>query len=106
MTTTTIEVDTRPSAGAESVKTNLSIDWTGCTEDALRAMAQQALVVKLQGAWRKNGIPSGDHTIKAADYKVGVRAKREPASLESMLQKLDPAERKAVLEKYLADLND
>lgn len=101
MTTTTIEVDTRPSAGADSVKTNLTIDWDGCSEDDLRAMAQQALVVKLQGSWRKNGIPNGDHTVKAADYKVGVRAKREPASLDAMLQKLTPEERQALLAKYL-----
>lgn len=103
MTTTNIEVDTRPQQGAESVKTTLTIDWTGCTEDDLRAMAQQALIVKLQGAWRKNGIPNGEHTVKASDYKVGVRAKREPASIESMLAALSPEDRAALLAKYRQD---
>lgn len=98
---TNIEVDTRANKDADSVKTNLTIDWDGCTEDDLRAMAQQALIVKLQGAWRKNGIPAGDHTVKAADYKVGVRAKREPASLDAMLQKLSAEDRAALLAKYL-----
>lgn len=100
-TSTTIEVDTRPAAGAESIKTNLTIDWSDMTEDDIRALAQQSLIVKLQGAWRKNGIPNGDHTVKAADYKIGVRAKREPASLEAMLQKLSPEDRAALLAKYL-----
>lgn len=103
MTTTNIEVDTRPSAGADSVKTQLTIDWDGCSEDDLRAMAQQALIVKLQSSWRKNGIPEGEHTVKAADYKVGVRAKREPASLEAMLAKLSKEDREALLAKYLND---
>lgn len=98
---TNIEVDTRANKDADSVKTNLTIDWDGCTEDDLRAMAQQALIVKLQGAWRKNGIPAGEHTVKAADYKVGVRAKREPASLDAMLQKLSAEDRAALLAKYL-----
>ena len=97
---TNIEVDTRANKDANSVKTNLTIDWDGCTEDDLRAMAQQALIVKLQGSWRKNGIPNGEFTVKAADYKVGVRAKREPASIEAMLRKLTPEERQALLAKY------
>lgn len=98
---TVLEVDTRPSAGAESVKTNLTIDWDGMSDADLKALAQQALIVKLQTSWRKNGIPAGDHTVKAADHKVGVRAKREPASLEGMLQKLSPEERAALFAKYL-----
>lgn len=98
---TNIEVDTRPAAGAESVKTALTINWEGMTEDDVRALAQQALIVKLQGAWRKNGIPAGEHTVNAADYKIGVRAKREPASIEAMMAKLSPEERAALLAKYL-----
>lgn len=103
MTTTNIEVDTRPQAGAESVKTTLTIDWTECTEDDLRAMAQQALIVKLQGAWRKNGIPNGEHTVKAADYKVGVRTPKTKQTVESMLAALSPDDRAALLAKYRQD---
>ena len=99
--TTQIEVDTRPSQGADSIKTNLTIDWSDMSLEDTRALAQQSLVVKLQGSWRKNGIPNGEFTVKAADHKVGVRAKREPASIEAMLQKLTPEERQALLAKYL-----
>ena len=54
---TTVEVDTRPSAGAEAVTTNLTIDWADMSPEDVQALAQQALVVKLQGKWRKDGIP-------------------------------------------------
>lgn len=96
-TITNVEVDTRPQAGAESVKTNLSIDWADVSEDDLRAMAQQALIVKLQGKWRKDGIPAGDHAVKAADYKVGVRAKREPFDLKKAIAALSPEDKRALL---------
>lgn len=66
----------------EAVKTALIIDWTGCTVEEIQAMAQQALIVKLQSGWRKNGIPT-DVTVKAADHKVGQRA---PA--KSILEKV------------------
>ena len=99
---TKIEVDTKANKDAESVKTNLTIDWSEMSTDDVQALAQQALIVKLQGAWRKNGIPDGDFTVKASDHKIGVRAKREPASVESLLQKLSPEERQALLAKYLA----
>jgi hypothetical protein len=65
--TTFREVSTKADARAEAQVTKLTIDWDGITPEEIRAMAEQALVVKLQGNWRKNGIPS-EITIKAADY--------------------------------------
>ena len=63
---------------------------------------QQGVNQQLGGqALPKNGIPNGEFTVKAADHKVGVRAKREPANIEAMLQKLTPEERQALLAKYL-----
>jgi hypothetical protein len=101
-TNTTTEVDTRPQAGAEAVRTNLTIDWSNMTEEEIRALAQQALVVKLQGAWRKNGIPAGDHTVLAAEHKIGVRAPRGPVDVAALIAKLDPEERAALLAKCAA----
>lgn len=99
---TMTEVATRPSAGADAVTTNLTIDWDGMSEEDTRALAQQALVVKLQGNWRKNGIPAGDHEVKAVDYKVGVRAPRQPKDLAAMIQALSPEEKAALLAKLQA----
>jgi hypothetical protein len=101
---TTIEVDTKANKDAPSVATNLTIKWEGMTDREIQELAQQALIVKLQAGWRKDGIPSGDHTVNAADFKVGTRAKRQPASVESLLAKMDPEARKAWLAEQLAKL--
>lgn len=95
--TTTVEVDTRPSAGAEAVRTDLTISWEGITDEEIRELAQQALVVKLQGKWRKDGIPAGAHEVKAADYKVGTRGPRTKPTLESLFAAMSAEERAAFL---------
>jgi hypothetical protein len=97
--TTEQEVTTRPEAGKTGIVTNLTIDWESMAADDIRALAQQALIVKLQSAWRKNGIPAGDHTVNAADYKVGVRAPRTPQTLDQMIKNLSPEEKAALLAK-------
>lgn len=105
MSITTTIVTTRPAAGAEGIDTNLSINWEGMSEDDVRQLAQQALVVKLQAQWRKNGIPSGDLEIRAADYRPGTRATKTKPSIESMLSALTPAEKQALVAKLLATVN-
>jgi hypothetical protein len=100
--TTTI-VTTRPAAGADGIDTNLTINWEGMTLEDTRALAQQALVVKLQAQWRKNGIPAGELTINAADYRPGTRATKTKPSIETMLAQLSPAEKQALVAKLLAN---
>lgn len=101
---TQTEVTTRPSAGAEPVTTNLTINWDGMTPEDERALAQQALIVKLQGGWRKNGIPS-EVTVNAVEHKVGTRAPRGPVNIESAIQNLDADEKAALLAKLQAMLS-
>ncbi len=96
---TKAEITTKADARSEKVVTNLTIDWTGMSADDVQALAQQALVVKLQSAWRANGIPAGEHTVKAADHKIGVRAPRKPADIATLINKLTPEERAALLAK-------
>jgi hypothetical protein len=93
---TNTEVQTRPQAGAEAVTTNLTIDWDGMTEDDTRALAQQALIVKLQGGWRKNGIPA-EITVKATDHKVGVRGPRKAPDVMAMARALSPEDKARLL---------
>lgn len=102
MTISKHEVETRPAAGAAAVVTNLTINWDGMTEEDVRTLAAQALVVKLQGNWRKNGIPAGDVEVKAVDYKPGTRAARTKQTPEQMLAALSPAERAALIAKFTA----
>lgn len=99
-TSTNTEVTTKPAAGAEGVTTNLTINWDGMTPEDIQALAQQALIVKLQGKWRTGGIPAGDATVDATDYKIGVRAPRTKQTLEQMLAALSPADKAALLAKF------
>jgi type II secretory pathway component PulM len=93
------EVSTRARKDAEAVTTKLTINWEGISPEEIRALAQQALIVKLQGKWREDGIPQ-TIVVNAADYKIGVRAPRRTLSLAEMLANLSPEERKALLEKF------
>lgn len=94
---TTQEVATRPEAGKDAVVTNLTIDWEGMSLEDTRTLAAQALIVKLQGAWRKSTIPAGDFTVKAYDHRPGVRAPKEKLSLAEQIKRLDPEARAALL---------
>lgn len=100
--TTTTSVETRKEAGAEAITTALTLNWEGMTLEDTRALAQQALIVKLQGNWRKNGIPT-EATINAADYKVGTRAARQPKDLKSLIAAMSPAEKAALLASLTAE---
>lgn len=95
---TQTEVTTRADAKADPIKTNLTLNWEGVTEEDLRALAQQALIVKLQGGWRKNGIPE-EITVNVVEHKVGVRAPRGPVNIAAAVEKMDAGERAALLEK-------
>lgn len=99
---TNTKVETRPRVGQQAIETTLTIDWSDMTAEDVQALAQQALIVKLQSKWRKEGIPNGECTVKAADYKVGVRAPKTKQSLEQMLAALSPAERAALVAKFAA----
>ena len=98
---TNTEVTTRPAAGAEPVKTNLTLNWDGMTEEDLRALAQQALIVKLQANWRKNSIPT-EATVNVVDHKVGTRAPRTAKELD--IGSLTPEQKQALVEKLMASL--
>lgn len=99
--TTNLTVKTKPDARAEAVETAVTIDWSKMEREDLIALAQQTLVIKLQGGWRKNGIPT-ELSVDAADHKVGVRAPRKPADIATLIGKLSPEEKAALLAKLTA----
>jgi hypothetical protein len=101
-TNTTAEVSTKPNAESEAVITNLTLNWDGMTAEDIQALAQQALIVKLQGGWRKNGIPQGDFTVNVVDHKVGARAPRGPVNVAALIDKMSPEEKAALLAKLQA----
>lgn len=87
----------------EAIKTDLTIDWDGCSEEDIRNMAQAALIVKLQGGWRANGTPSKIE-VKAADHKVGARVAAPKLTVEEQVATLDKDAKQKLLEKLLAEM--
>lgn len=99
---TNIKIETKANKDANPVETNLTIDWEGMEVEDIRALAQQALVVKVQSGWRKNGIPAGDHSIKATDFKVGVRAPKQAKDIAAMIASLSPEQKAELMAKLAA----
>lgn len=92
-------VKTRAKAGEQAIKTNVTINWDGMNEDDVRALAQQALIVKLQSNWRSNGIPESDTEVNAVDFKVGARAPRKAPDILAMVNTLTAEQKAALLAK-------
>lgn len=85
-----------------SHKSNVTIDWTGMTDDDLQALAQRSIIIRKQNADRLAGdVPEAAYTIKAVDYRIGVRAARVAQTPEQMLAALPPEERAALIAKYI-----
>ena len=104
MSSQNVVVSTKPSKDSvTSVKTSLNIDWDGCTVEDLKSWAVQALVVKLQGGWRKNGIPA-TLSIRALDHKPGTRS--AGLTKEQLVAALSPEEKKALLAKLMAEMDE
>jgi queuine/archaeosine tRNA-ribosyltransferase len=99
---TKFDISTKPAAGMDAIKSHVTVDWTGMSEEDIRALAQQALVVKLQANMRrgyeKNGIPS-TIDVKAKDYKVGTRAPKQAVDILAVAQKLSPEEKAELIKK-------
>lgn len=103
MTTTQTTVKTKANARSEAVESTVIISWENMTQEDIIALAQQSLIIKLQGQWRNaNAIPSGEVKVNATDFKVGVRAPKKPADIMALVGKLSAEERAALLAKLTA----
>lgn len=93
-------IHTKKDKDASAVETKLTINWEGLTEEEVRAIAQQALIVKLQGALRRDeaGIPS-ELTINAVDYKVGVRTAKAKVNVFDLVKAMSAEDRAAFIAK-------
>jgi hypothetical protein len=84
-------------------KSNVTIDWTGMTEEDVQKLAQRSLIIRKQNADRVKGVvPKDSYTVKAIEYKIGARAPAEPVDIRSLLEKLSPAEALALLQEVAA----
>ena len=101
---TNAKVSTAPEAGKEATITNVEFDWTGMSQDDIVAMAQQSLVIKLQGQWRRKGIPVGDVAINVVDYRPGTRAERGPVNVSKAVEAMTVEQKQALLAQIQAQL--
>ena len=67
-----VTVSTKVDKDSDAKDTALTIDFEGCPASTIRALAVQALIVKLQGGWRKGVIPS-KVAVNMKDYAPGTR---------------------------------
>lgn len=91
-------VSTKKDENAVAVKTNITIVYDDPAAE--RALATQALIVKVQGGWRKNGTPA-NATIKLSEYAPGTRHAGVTDPVE-LAKSMTPAERTVLIEKLRA----
>lgn len=96
----TYHVNTKPDKDGQAIKTALTIDFTGATDEILREIATSAIVIKWQGQVRKNGIPA-QASIKAVDYRPGTRLTAAP-TLDQLVTKLSAEEKLALIARLQA----
>lgn len=93
----TFKVSTKVNKDSPAIITTLSVK-EGNPQVAM-ALAMQALVVKLQGTWRKSGIPA-TFECNMDDYAPGTRHAAAPMTPSDIINKAksDPVFRAQVLE--------
>lgn len=90
-----MKVSTKPNKAGNAVITDITIVRDDLAAQA--ALADQALIVKAQGVWRKNGIPA-QATLKYSEFAPGTRHAGTSDPLE-LAKSMSPDERKALIEK-------
>ena len=97
-------VSTKPSKDGAAKQTVLTITFDN--PQAERALAIQAAVVKLQGAWRKNGIPEKAE-VKMSELMPGSRINGSgPVTFEgakALLPTLTPEQKAELLAQLRAE---
>ena len=102
----TFKVSTRVDNDSDAKSTDITIVYDGCPEQVAMALATQALIVKLQGGWRKSGIPSTVQ-VHMKDYAPGTRHSASMTPEQARVIALEEAKgdavkRKALIAKLLA----
>lgn len=101
----TFTVETRKDKKAAPKLTQFTVDWTGCDEAIAINLAEQQLVVREQGKFRKLEAIPATHKVVMKDYATGARANVTPEMMEAAIlekAKSDPKERAALIAKLQA----
>lgn len=89
-----MKVSTKLNKNAAATVTNVTIIYDD--PQAERALATQALIVKAQGVWRKNGIPESA-TLKLSEYAPGTRHVGE-VDIKAAFKAMSPEDRQALID--------
>lgn len=92
----TVSTKQDKNAAAKSTVAEIIFD----DENAMRALAVQALIVKAQAVWRKGSIPDAA-TLKMSEFAPGTRHTTTVDPLTAAKQ-LSPEERAKLIEQLLA----
>ena len=91
------EVATKLDARGVKQVTAVTFNWDGMTDEEIRALAEQALTVKVQGKWRADGIIPGEITILVTEHKIGVRAPKKPINVLDAVKTMTPEQKAELL---------
>ena len=101
----TFTVSTSKDEDAAAVKTVVTVDWSGLTDEGAKAIMAGQLVIKAQGSWRKKGIPA-TATLIARDLTPGKRV-AEVVTLDTERERakvLTAEEKRKLANEILASL--
>lgn len=83
-------------------KSDVTIDWSGMTEDDLQALAQRSIVIRKQNADRQAGIiPPESYRLLATDFKIGARVPKQAPDIKQLMAALSEEERANLIAPYL-----
>lgn len=105
---TRCNASTKPTADGTPVNTAFTFNWDNVTPEEIRAMAQSALVIKMQSTFRRDAVKNGvaipaTCDVNVADHKPGTRAVRVTKSLDAQIAELDDAQRAALLARLMGE---
>lgn len=86
-------------------RTALILDYTGVTVDEIIPVAEDGLVIKLQGRWRRAGSVPATATVSVKQFiaSIGTRAAAAPVTLDRVaasFNSLSPEEQAQLMARY------
>lgn len=84
----------------EKTATQVTIDWSGISIDDTRKLAAKSILIAAQSEWRTAGNVPESVTLDAHTYANPARKPRGPVDIKSLLAKMSPEERAALLEQF------
>lgn len=96
------DVDTKLDAKGTTSRTQVTVDFTGASEDAIQALAARTLIVTAQGGFRRNGAIPPKHLIMVKDAGTRQAFVATPDSIAARASSMSADERKQLIAKLNA----